>query len=87
MEVIGDCGCFFDKERKLDSLSEEVQELINFPEKVAHFRKKVRSRIEEYYNWEWITDFYEDLFGRMLSNKNLMSYDEYLEMRRISPRG
>jgi glycosyltransferase involved in cell wall biosynthesis len=81
MEVIGDCGCFFDKDRKLDSLSEKMQELIDFPEKVDYYRGKVRSRIEQYYNWEWITDFYEDLFMRMLRNEMLISYDEYLKTR------
>lgn len=81
MEVIGDCGCFFDKDRKLDSLSEKLQELIDFPEKVDYCRGKVRSRIEQYYNWEWITDFYEDLFMRMLRNEILISYDEYLRRR------
>ena len=81
MEVIGDCGCFFDKDRKLDSLSEKMQELIDFPEKVECYRGKVRSRIEQYYNWGWITDFYEDLFMRMLRNEILISYDEYLRRR------
>lgn len=87
MEVIGDCGCSFDKDRIPDSLSEQLQELIDFPEKVTYFRKKVRSRIEKYYNWEWITDFYENLFSCMISNERLISYDEYLKTRKICPKG
>jgi glycosyltransferase involved in cell wall biosynthesis len=78
MEVIGDSGCFFDRERKLDSLTEKLQELIDYPETVTYFREKSRSRIEQYYNWEWVTDFYEDLFIRMIGKKTLISYDEYL---------
>jgi glycosyltransferase involved in cell wall biosynthesis len=81
MEVIGDCGCFFNKERMLDSLQEKLQELVDCPEKVIAFREKVRSRIERYYNWEWITDFYEDLFLRMINKDKLISYDAFLKMR------
>ena len=81
MEVIGECGCFFDRERKLDSLTEKLQELIDYPETVTYFREKSRSRIEQYYNWEWVTDFYEDLFIRMIGKKTLISYDEYLERK------
>ena len=83
MEVIGDCGCFFSKERKLDSLTEELQELIHSPETVTYFRGKARSRIEQYYNWEWIADFYEDLFARMISKESLISYDEYLLKKEV----
>ena len=81
MEVIGDCGCFFDRERKLTSLAEKLQELVESPETVTYFREKARSRIEQYYNWEWITDFYEDLFVRLIGMENLISYDEFLERR------
>ena len=86
MEVIDDCGCFFDIERKPDSLSEKLQELIDSPETITYFRSKARSRIEQYYNWEWITEFHEDLFARMIDKETLMSYDEYLIKTRGSQR-
>ena len=82
MEVINDCGCFFDRKRKLDSLIEKLQELVESPETVTYFRGKARSRIEQYYNWEWITEFYEDLFTRMICKETLISYDEYLVRKR-----
>ena len=82
MEVIGGCGCFFNRERMPDSLAEKLQELVDSPGTVNYFREKSRSRIEQYYNWEWLTDFYEDLFIRMVSNANLISYDEYLGTRK-----
>jgi glycosyltransferase involved in cell wall biosynthesis len=78
MEVIGDCGCFFDKERLEQSLTEVLQDLIDHPEKVEDYRSKVTSRIENYYNWEWVTSFYEDLFARMKSSGNPVQYDEYV---------
>ena len=81
MEVIGDCGSFFDKDCLLDSLTEKIQELIAQPEKVDYFRERVRSRIENYYNWEWVTDFYEDLFRRMVQKEDLISYDDFAKKR------
>lgn len=79
MEVIADCGCFFDRNRKLESLTEKLQELIDSPDTVTYYRNNVISRIERYYNWSWITEFYEDLFLRMVRNEALISYDEYLQ--------
>ena len=84
MEVIGGCGCFFDRERMPDSLAEKLQELVDSPETVTYFRGKAHSRIEQYYNWEWLTDFYEDLFIRMVVKKNLISYDEFLGTNTMS---
>lgn len=78
MEVIGDCGCFFDRERLEESLSEVLQDLIDHPEKVGEFRSKVTSRIENYYNWEWVTSFYEDLFERVCSGRDQVQYDTYV---------
>jgi glycosyltransferase involved in cell wall biosynthesis len=82
MEVIGDCGAFFDKNCLLDSLTEKIQELVAQPVKVDYFRERVRSRIENYYNWEWVTDFYEDLFRRMVQKEGLISYDDFA-MKRV----
>lgn len=79
MEVIGDCGCFFDKERLEDSLTEVMQDLLDDPEKIKSFRSKVTSRIENYYNWEWVTSFYEDLFRRLKQCGEAVQYDEYVK--------
>jgi glycosyltransferase involved in cell wall biosynthesis len=80
MEVIGDCGCFFERDRPLDSLVEKLQCLVNAPEVVQAFRDKVRARIQNYYNWEWITNFYEDLFKRINLNEHFISYDDFLNL-------
>jgi len=79
MEVIGDCGCFFEKDRLEGSLTEVMQDLAENHEKVQGYRAKVVSRIEHYYNWEWVTSFYEDLFKRLVRKQTLISYDEFLE--------
>ncbi|HBY02541.1 MAG TPA: glycosyl transferase family 1 [Rikenellaceae bacterium] len=85
MEVIGNCGCFFEKDRPFESLVEKLQYLINSPDVVQIFRDKVRTRIQNYYNWEWITDFYEDLFKKIYLNENLVSYDDFLYLNNYQP--
>jgi hypothetical protein len=52
--------------------------MIDHPEKVAFYRAKVTSRIENYYNWEWVTSFYEDLFLRLKEGRPAVQYDEFL---------
>jgi glycosyltransferase involved in cell wall biosynthesis len=79
MEVIDGYGCYFEKNRLLESLTEKMQELVDSPETVDYFRNKVTARITRYYNWDWITGFYEDLFHRMRKGLSLLSYDRYLE--------
>ncbi|MGE4489122.1 MAG: glycosyltransferase [Kiritimatiellales bacterium] len=77
MEVIGDCGCFFDRESMEVSLTEVMQDLTEHPDRVNSYRAKVASRIENYYNWEWVTSFYEDLFRRLVERSPTQSYDEF----------
>jgi glycosyltransferase involved in cell wall biosynthesis len=83
MEVIGDCGCFFDKDRLEDSLTEVMQELVENDDKVEGYRKKVTSRIENYYNWEWVTSFYEDLFLRLKEKRTPIQYDEFINAKKL----
>ncbi|MCX6995925.1 MAG: WecB/TagA/CpsF family glycosyltransferase [Kiritimatiellaeota bacterium] len=81
MEVIGDCGAFFDRQTPVTSLRDVLTRLLAHPEEVAGYRARVCSRIERYYNWDWVTLFYEDLFGRILRRQPLISYDEFLAGR------
>lgn len=78
MEVIGDCGCFFDKTRPEDSLVEEIRNLLAHPETVKMYRAKVTARIENYYNWEWITSYYEGLFQALRLGRGFPDYDDFL---------
>ena len=78
MEVVRDCGTFFDQGQPVANLRTVLARLLAHPEEVAEYRTRVRSRIEQYYNWDWITDFYEDLFARLEDRRPLMSYDEFL---------
>ena len=82
MEVIGSAGFSFDRERPDDSLAEILQRLIAHPDEVAGMKALARDRIERYYNWEWITDFYLDLFERLRRRGPVISYDDYLASHR-----
>ena len=81
MEAIGECGCWFDRASPLESLKERLGELLSRPDVVAKYRAKAPGRITGYYNWEWIADFYEDLFRRLTKGDPLVSYDRFLGAR------
>jgi glycosyltransferase involved in cell wall biosynthesis len=80
-EVVGRYGCTFDRGRLPRSLTESLQRLEDNPAEVTAMRHCVRERITRYYNWDWITEFYEDLFGRMVRREPTVSYEAYLETR------
>lgn len=79
MEVIDNCGCFFENECLENSLSEMLSYLDKNTGIVQYYRKKAQDRIINYYNWKWITSFYEDLFERMIYGKSLISYDQFIK--------
>lgn len=79
MEVIGNCGVFFDRTNLEQSLTDKMQYLLNNLHIVKSFKEKVTSRIKNYYNWEWITYFYEVLFEKICLAETPISYDEFLE--------
>lgn len=83
MEVIQDAGYAFDRSQPETSLTELLQTLVDHPDKVDAMKEKARYRIATYYNWEWITDFYLDLFSRLSAGKPTISYDEYLSSRHV----
>ena len=77
-EVVAEAGVRFDPARPEESLAETLQTLLDQPRLVDEYRGKVRARIERFYNWEWITDFYEELFRRLVAREQPESYDDYL---------
>jgi hypothetical protein len=44
----------------------------------------VTSRIENYYNWEWVASFYEDLFRRLKENRAPVQYDEFVATQNVA---
>ena len=82
MEVISDCGAYFEKNNLQSSLTMKIQTLVDNPNIVFDYRKKVKSRIKSYYNWEWVTNFYEITFENILKNEKLISYDDFIEIEK-----
>ena len=78
LEVIGDVGLVFDKICPVESLTRVLSETINNEKVVLSYREKVQLRIKNYYNWDYIAGFYEDLFYRMLKGDMEISYDNFL---------
>lgn len=78
MEVIEDCGASFDAANPVESMAGRLQQLVDDSAEVGRLREKAVSRIHSFYNWETVTDFYEDLFERLLRREPPLSYDEFL---------
>ena len=65
LEVIGDAGVSFSASRGAIDLREKLQMLLDAPDLVAAYRDKARLRAQEYYNWDTVTDKYENLCYRL----------------------
>lgn len=81
LEVIADAGESFAREEPVAALREKLKELLADPARIEALRPLARKRIEAYYNWEWITEFHEDLFRRLMARRPAISYDEFLGTR------
>ena len=78
MEVIEDCGTSFNGKDPVNSLREQLQNLIGNPTEVARLKQKSVTRIQNFYNWEKVTDFHEALFRQLLRSKPPVSYDQFM---------
>jgi glycosyltransferase involved in cell wall biosynthesis len=59
-EVLGDYGILFEKD--VDDLLMKLQYVEDYPLIVSEYRRRAPNRIHEAYNWDHITDQYEELF-------------------------
>ena len=82
MEVIEDCGTSFDGKDPVNSLREQLQNLIGNPTEVARLKQKSVTRIQNFYNWEKVTDFHEALFRQLLRSKPPVSYDQFMNAQK-----
>lgn len=62
LEVIGDAGIIF---HTADDLAWQMQRVLNDPLIIGHYRQLAMARVLRYYNWEQITDQYEDLLSQL----------------------
>ncbi|MFL6373522.1 MAG: DUF1972 domain-containing protein [Pyrinomonadaceae bacterium] len=59
-EVAGDAGLYYSD---ADSLTELLTRVTSDPEMVESYRKRAQDRVRENYNWEKVTDEYENLLA------------------------
>ena len=62
LEVIGDAGLVYDS---VEDLTRQLQMVIDHPEMIGEYRRRAMARVIRFYNWEQITDQYEELLGRL----------------------
>lgn len=73
MEVVKDCGIYFDKEKPVESLVEKIELLSRDHALVESLRDKAFRRVLKRYSWDRITTEYEKLFEKLLQNPTIFS--------------
>jgi glycosyltransferase involved in cell wall biosynthesis len=67
-EVLADCGILF--EPNVDDLLLKLQYVEDHPEVADVYRRRAPQRIRERYDWETITDLYEEFFLRLAAGED-----------------
>jgi glycosyltransferase involved in cell wall biosynthesis len=62
IEVIGDAGIIYNS---VEDLSKQLQRVLDEPSMIGEYRRRAMSRVIQYYNWEQITDQYEELLAQL----------------------
>ncbi|MGC8719457.1 MAG: glycosyltransferase [Thermodesulforhabdaceae bacterium] len=73
MEVVKDCGVYFEKERPVESLAEKIELLSRDDELVQYLRQKAFRRVTKRYSWDRITIQYEKLFEKIMKYPTIFS--------------
>jgi glycosyltransferase involved in cell wall biosynthesis len=66
-EVLAEAGHYY-RRRDVDDLTEQLQYLLDHPEKAAYYRSLASKRAYEKYSWDKVTQDYERLFQKMIQN-------------------
>lgn len=82
-EVVQEWGLRFDSTEPESGLRRAVETLEADPDAVRAFRERVRERIQTFYNWDWVTDYYELLFGSILRGQSQPDYNEMVRDRMV----
>ncbi len=62
VEVVGTAGIVYDS---VKDLTRQLQRVIDRPGIIGEYRRLAMARVLDLYNWEQITDLYEELFERL----------------------
>jgi glycosyltransferase involved in cell wall biosynthesis len=65
-EVINGAGIVYDS---IADLTAKLQQVIDRPEIIGEYRRRAMARVLELYNWEQITDQYEELLSQLIGVK------------------
>ncbi|HPI74809.1 MAG TPA: glycosyltransferase, partial [bacterium] len=63
-EVLQDAGLYFHT-RDEQNLVDQLQHLLDHPEVVQHYRRRVKEHVHRHYSWDKVTRDYEALFYRV----------------------
>lgn len=66
-EVLADYGLLF---KNADALAEQIRGIEADPQLAEGYRRRARERIVQCYNWDRITDQYEELFMQLANGEN-----------------
>ena len=69
LETVGDAGISFDASRGSAALLETLQRLVDDPGLVCSYREKARQRAQQEYDWEVVTDQYEDVCRSLVARQ------------------
>ena len=69
LETVGDAGVSFDAEIGSSDLTAKLQMLLDDPDMVAGYREKAAKRARDQFDWEAVTDKYEELCERMVTKR------------------
>lgn len=69
LETIGDAGVSFSAGVGAADLGAKLRMLLDDPELVSSYREKAARRATEHFDWEVITDKYEDLCERLINRR------------------
>jgi len=65
IEVLGNTGMIYEK-NSVEELRDKIQYAIDHPKEILKHGEMAKQRVEKEYNWEKITDKYEELFKKIL---------------------
>jgi glycosyltransferase involved in cell wall biosynthesis len=62
LEVIGEAGIVYESR---NDLARQLQRVLDDPSMIGEYRRRAMARVIQFYNWEQITDQYEELLARL----------------------
>lgn len=71
LETVGDAGLSYSVSKGAPDLAAKLQKLLDNPELVAAYREKAAKRAIDNFDWNAVTDQYEDLCKRLANRKRL----------------